>query len=138
LAGLAIAAHLSRVEVVQNEAFCGLVGDCSAVQQSPYARLFGVLPVGVLGVAGYAGILLAWLISRTGRARLTVLAQAGLRGMVLFGVIFSTYLTFLEPFVIGATCIWCLTSAVIMLLLLWLTVLESPQVAYSVHTQSSA
>jgi uncharacterized membrane protein len=26
----------------------------------------------------------------------------------------SVYLTFLEPFVIGATCAWCLTSAVLM------------------------
>ncbi len=35
--------------------------------------------------------------------------------MALFGLAFSTYLTFLEPFVIGATCAWCLTSAVCML-----------------------
>ena len=26
---------------------------------------------------------------------------------------FSIYLTFLEPFVIGATCMWCITSAII-------------------------
>ena len=30
-------------------------------------------------------------------------------------------LTFLEPFVIGATCAWCLTSAILMAALLWLT-----------------
>ena len=34
---------------------------------------------------------------------------------------FSIYLTFLEPFVIGATCLWCLSSAVIMTLLYLLT-----------------
>ena len=34
---------------------------------------------------------------------------------------FSVYLTFLEPFVIGATCMWCLGSAVVVTLLLWLT-----------------
>jgi uncharacterized membrane protein len=39
--------------------------------------------------------------------------------MVVFGTLFSVYLTFLEPFVIGATCIWCLSSAVVMTLLLW-------------------
>jgi len=42
--------------------------------------------------------------------------------MTLFGVLFSIYLTFLEPFVIGATCMWCLSSAVIMTGLLWLAV----------------
>ena len=34
--------------------------------------------------------------------------------MSAFGLIFSIYLTFLEPFVIGATCAWCLTSAILM------------------------
>ena len=40
--------------------------------------------------------------------------------MTAGGVLFSIYLTFLEPFVIGATCAWCLSSAVIMTLLLLL------------------
>jgi hypothetical protein len=39
----------------------------------------------------------------------------------MFGVLFSIYLTFLEPFVIGAVCMWCVSSAVIMMLMLWLT-----------------
>lgn len=42
------------------------------------------------------------------------LAAFGLLCMTLFGVLFSIYLTYLEPFVIGATCIWCLGSAVVM------------------------
>jgi uncharacterized membrane protein len=136
-AGLAIAVYLGSIEVTQNEAFCGLVGDCNAVQQSPYARLFGVLPVGILGVLGYVGILVAWLITRIGHVHLARLARAVLSGMVLFGVLFSIYLTFLEPFAIGATCIWCLTSAVIMLLLLWLTALSAPQAVYALPGQSA-
>ena len=32
--------------------------------------------------------------------------------MAFFGVLFSIYLTFLEPFVIGATCMWCISSAI--------------------------
>jgi uncharacterized membrane protein len=40
--------------------------------------------------------------------------------MVVAGTLFSIYLTFLEPFVIGATCAWCLASAIIMTLLLWI------------------
>ena len=41
--------------------------------------------------------------------------------MAAFGVLFSVYLTFLEPFVIGATCAWCLTSAILMTALFWLS-----------------
>jgi len=120
LAGLAAAVYLAYVEVGQQSAVCGLVGDCNTVQQSPYAMLFGVLPVGVLGIGGYVAILAAWALGRVKDARTRDAAQAGLLVMALFGAAFSTYLTFLEPFVIGATCAWCLTSALVMLLLLWL------------------
>lgn len=41
-------------------------------------------------------------------------------GMAFFAVIFSLYLTYLEPFIIRAVCIWCLSSAVIVTLLLLL------------------
>ena len=55
LLGLGVAAYLSFVEVSGNSAVCGPVGDCNAVQQSEYARLFGILPVGILGMIGYVG-----------------------------------------------------------------------------------
>lgn len=38
--------------------------------------------------------------------------------MTMFGTLFSLYLTYLEPFVIKAVCAWCLTSAVIITLLM--------------------
>jgi uncharacterized membrane protein len=119
--GLGVAAYLAYVETQQVAAVCGPVGDCNTVQQSEYALLFGVLPVGVFGLIGYVAILLAWLVSRYGRGPLAELARAALLAMTLFGTLFSIYLTFLEPFIIGATCAWCLTSAVVMTLLLWLT-----------------
>jgi uncharacterized membrane protein len=40
--------------------------------------------------------------------------------MAFFAVVFSLYLTYLEPFVIHAVCIWCLSSAVLATLLLLL------------------
>lgn len=120
VAGTAVAIYLTYVEVGQTEAFCGAVGDCNTVQQSQYATLFGLIPVGVLGVVGYVAILLVWGASRIGGGRLADWAEIALLGMTLFGTLFSIYLTFLEPFVIGATCAWCLTAALVMLLLLWL------------------
>ena len=117
--GIGVAAYLTYVEMSGTLAVCGPVGDCNTVQQSPYARVAGV-PVGGLGLAGYAMILVAWGLSRTGRPGMARRATLGLLLMVFVGVLFSVYLTFLEPFVIGATCMWCLTSAVIMTLLLWL------------------
>jgi len=118
---LGVAGYLSYVEVTQVEAVCGPVGDCNVVQQSEYALLFGVLPVGVLGLAGYVAILIAWVVGHYGQGMLADLATAAILGMTTFGILFSIYLTFLEPFVIGATCAWCLTSAVLMTMLFLLS-----------------
>ncbi len=120
-AGLAVAGYLSFVEITRSEAVCGPVGDCNAVQSSPYSRLFGVLPVGVFGLIGYGLILAAWLVMRFGGAAVKRPASLLLLGLLVFGLLFMIYLTFLEPFVIGATCAWCLSSALIMTLLLWLS-----------------
>jgi uncharacterized membrane protein len=118
LGGLLVAGYLAYVETTLTEATCGIVGDCNTVQQSPYAQILGI-PIGVIGIAGYIAILAVWLYKRS--APHDKRADLVLFGMAAFGVLFSVYLTFLEPFVIGATCVWCLTSAVLMGLLLWLT-----------------
>ena len=120
--GLGVAGYLAYVETQAVPAVCGPVGDCNAVQASSYARLFGVLPVGLLGVAGYAAILAAWLRGRLRSDRLADYAPLSVLGMTVFGVLFSLYLTYLEPFVIKAVCAWCLTSAVIMTLLMLLSI----------------
>jgi uncharacterized membrane protein len=121
LLGMFVAAYLAYVETAQVSAVCGPVGDCNIVQQSEYARLFGILPIGVLGLAGYVMILLAWLGARFGRNGIENLGMLALLGMTMAGTLFSIYLTFLEPFVIGATCAWCLTSAVVMTVLMLLS-----------------
>jgi len=121
LIGFFVAGYLAYVETSQITAVCGPVGDCNTVQQSEYARLFGVLPIGVLGLAGYAIITIVWIVARFANNRLANLAAISLFILTLSGTIFSIYLTFLEPFVIGATCAWCLTSAVLMTALMLLS-----------------
>ncbi|MGQ9854679.1 MAG: vitamin K epoxide reductase family protein [Candidatus Oleimicrobiaceae bacterium] len=122
LAGLAVAGYLAYVEMRDVPAVCGPVGDCNAVQNSPYALLLGFLPVGLLGVLGYIAILVVWLYGRFGRGRVARWSWPVLLGLTLVGTLFSLYLTYLEPFVIRAVCAWCLTSAVIMSLLLLLSI----------------
>ncbi len=112
--GLGVAGYLAYVETAQVKAVCGPVGDCNTVQQSEYARLFGILPIGVMGLMGYVAILVSWFAARFAREKISAWATLLLFGMTAFGTLFSIYLTFLEPFVIGATCAWCLTSAALM------------------------
>jgi uncharacterized membrane protein len=115
--GLGVATYLAYVETTETLAVCGPVGDCNAVQSSPYAKLFGI-PIGLWGALTYLAILGLWAMGHFGPGRLAQLAFLALFGLALFGVLFSLYLTYLEPFVIGAVCAWCLTSAVTITLLL--------------------
>lgn len=117
--GLVLAGYLAVVELSQQSAVCGPIGDCNLVHQSPYARIAGI-PVGLVGVAGYLTILGAWMLNHI---RDWQIARQLLVGFVLVGTLVSLYLTFLEPFVIGATCLWCLLSAITMTTLLWLVAL---------------
>jgi len=112
IAGMGVAFYMTYVESSGAEAVCGPVGDCNTVQLSPYATLFGFLPVGVLGLIGYALLLVAWAVYTFGPQSLRWTSAIAVWGMAFFGVLFSIYLTFLEPFVIGASCMWCISSAI--------------------------
>ncbi len=112
--GIGVAAYLSFVETSGTKAVCGPVGDCNTVQQSKYATLFGLIPIGTLGLFGYVLLLISWFVSGMKSKPLANLAKLAFFLFALAGTLFSIYLTFLEPFVIGATCMWCLSSAVIM------------------------
>lgn len=130
--GLLVAGYLAYVETQLVAAVCGPIGDCNAVQGSEYARLFGWLPIGVLGLIGYILILAAWAWKRVGGRREAQQASLAIFGMAAFGTLFSIYLTYLEPFVIRAVCIWCLTSAVIITLLLVLNTPHAVQARFRV------
>jgi uncharacterized membrane protein len=115
--GIGVAAYLSFVEINQVEAVCGPVGDCNTVQQSSYAILFGILPMGILGLLGYLAVIILWLAGNLDFEAWKNKINTLLWIVTLIGTLFSVYLTFLEPFVIGATCMWCIVSAIVMTIL---------------------
>jgi uncharacterized membrane protein len=119
LLGFGVSLYLSYIETTKSDVMCGPIGDCSSVQTSEFAYVFGILPVGILGAVGYVGILLAWIFWRFGPEQTKKIGILSLWGMAWFGVLFSIYLTFLEPFVIGATCMWCITSALLITCIFW-------------------
>ncbi len=136
LAGLGVAAYLAFVEITHTEAVCGPVGECNAVQTSPYAQILGI-PVAVLGLINYAAVLVLWATGRFGAARWAGPAGRGLLYLTVFGVLFSIYLTLLEIFVIHAICAWCLTSAVIATALMVTVVMQVTQVDTAAQTASA-
>jgi uncharacterized membrane protein len=116
--GLGVSIYLTVIETTSIPAICGPIGDCNTVQRSPYAHVFGLIPVGVLGALGYLAILVAWLLGKFGSDKAAKNMPLVIFGLGIFGTLFSVYLTYLELFVIKAACIWCLSSAVIMTLIL--------------------
>ena len=112
---------------------CGLGGDCEKVQTSEWADLAGV-PVALLGLLGYAGILVTLFIERE-----EALIAGALIAFVGFG--FSAYLTYRELFTIDAICIWCVASAVVMTLLAVVTtvrLLRVPDEAFTASRRPAA
>jgi uncharacterized membrane protein len=104
--GLAIAGYLTYVHYAGISPVCEIAHGCEKVQTSRWSELAGV-PVALLGLLGYAGILAALLVP--GETAMTAAA-----GQALVGAGFSAYLTYREVFTIEAICIWCVASAVLM------------------------
>jgi uncharacterized membrane protein len=93
---------------------CGL-GNCEAVQNSPFARI-GPIPVAGLGAVGYLGLLILSFLGLQDSPLGSRLVPLALLAGGIVGVGFSAYLTYLEAFVIHAWCQWCVASAIIMVL----------------------
>jgi uncharacterized membrane protein len=111
--GLAISVYLTWVHYAGIEPVCTGISDCERVQTSDYADLAGI-PVAVLGIAGYAAILLSL------RTRVDITAL-----LAYLAVAFSAYLTWAELFRIDAICQWCVGSALITLAIAVLATLRA-------------
>ena len=94
---------------------CG-VGDCATVQSSRYARI-GPLPVSGLGMVGYVLMLGAAFLGIQPARRHSALVSRALVGLSTVALLFSAWLTYLEAYVIHAWCQWCVTSAVLVVLI---------------------
>jgi uncharacterized membrane protein len=122
LAGAAVSGYLLRVRETGANLICA-TGGCETVQSSPYSEILG-MPVALLGLACYVA-LFATALLRSENARLAHTALA------LTGVVFSTYLLYVQIELIGAVCQWCLASDGIVtgLAILALTRLRTAQAA---------
>ena len=105
--GTAVSAYLVWVHYSGSLALCIGVGGCEAVQTSRYAMI-GALPVAVIGLGGFAamlGVAIARLMSDHPWLDLALF------GLSLAGTLYVAYLTYVEVFVLGAICPWCVTAA---------------------------
>ena len=81
------------------------------------------MPVAIWGLLTYLALLALVLVKRSDW-RVGHPAGMAIFLVTLIGVIFSAYLTYLELFVIHAICPWCVASAVVMVALFILSIIE--------------
>jgi uncharacterized membrane protein len=114
--GLGVAGYLSYVHYSGAAPVCSIKGNpCSQVQKSQYSELAGV-PVALIGLIGYVAILASLLAPEGELARFATMA------LTLGGFGFSAYLTYREAFTLHKICEWCVSSAVIMTVLMCLSI----------------
>lgn len=116
--GILIAIYVFQSFVRQAPIVCVNTG-CESVRKSPSSYIFG-FPVPGVGLIGYSIIaVLAFLRTTESKNKLQFLK--GILGMSTFGVLFVSWFTYTELFVIRAVCTWCAISAVNMFVIFGLT-----------------
>lgn len=101
-----LSAYRSWIHWSGELALCLGAGGCEAVQASRFATV-GPVPVAAIGLAGSLALLatvLAWTPSRPWAGSVAF-------GLSLAATLYVSYLTYLELFVIGAVCPWCVAVA---------------------------
>ncbi|MGK2962462.1 MAG: vitamin K epoxide reductase family protein [Gemmatimonadaceae bacterium] len=123
LAGIFLALYLLFYKLGMLGSLTCSVGSCETVNTSKWATFLG-FPVAGWGVAWYVTAFVVSLAGTTERfadSRNVSLVLVGLTGS---GLLFSAYLTWLELFVIHAICQWCVVSAIIVLAMFVMAVLD--------------
>lgn len=111
--GIADSAYLAEHEASGTPLICDIqsLSGCNTVASSQYSRFFGI-PLAQYGVLFYS---ILFALSALELTIFNRLLRRILQGISLVGIIASLYFTFVQIFVIGAFCIYCLASAIIAL-----------------------
>jgi len=91
--------------------------NCDIVNRSEYSTVAGV-PVGLIGILGYAGLLAFATFYRAKAETPAILVLGSVAGLG-----FALYLTYVEKFILSVWCILCLSSLVVIFSITILSVL---------------
>ena len=114
--GLCLAGYLTYLHYSGTTPPCSIKGNpCSQVQKSRYSEFVGI-PVALIGLIGYIAILGSLLAPEGERARFVTMA------LTVGGFGFSAYLTYRELFTLHKICEWCVSSALLMTVIMCLSI----------------
>jgi uncharacterized membrane protein len=127
LAGIFISLYLTLYKIgVIGELSCS-IGSCETVNTSKWST-FLHLPVAVWGLLFYLEVFVIAVVGTIPRFENEFLFSGLLVAEAAVGVLFSAWLTYLELAVIHAICIWCVTSAGVVVVILFLSIADFRQV----------
>jgi uncharacterized membrane protein len=112
LLGLFVSAYLYLYKIGRIGTLACGTGACETVQASAWSRFAGV-EVALIGMVGYAALLLVSLASLQPALATRRWPSTLLAALAGAGVAFTVYLTYIELFVLHAICRWCVGSATI-------------------------
>jgi len=116
LAGIIVAVYVLQSFVRQSSIICVNQG-CELVRKSAYSYPFGI-PVPAFGLVGYTLLAILTFLRTTSTSKKLLYP---ILAIAIFGILFVTWFTYMELFVIRAVCTWCAISAVNMYLIFYLT-----------------
>ena len=111
LAAIADSVYLTWAHFQPQALVCGLNGGCHTVQSSDYAML-GPVPVAVLGLVTYVGLMGLWLLRAIRPAHAAAVTVA-MVGALTGAVAYFGYLTWVELTVLNAICQWCVLASLL-------------------------
>jgi uncharacterized membrane protein len=127
LAGIFISLYLTLFKLgVIGELTCS-IGSCETVNTSKWST-FLHLPVAAWGLLFYSEVFVISLVGTMPRLEYEPLLSVLLVAEAAIGVVFSAWLTYLELAVIHAICIWCVTSAGIVVAILLVSIADLGEV----------
>jgi uncharacterized membrane protein len=127
LAGIFISLYLTLYKLnVIGELSCS-IGSCETVNTSRWSMFLG-LPVAAWGLLFYVDVFIIALLGTMPRFEYEPAVSVVLVVQAAIGVLFSAWLTYLELSVIHAICIWCVTSACIVVAILLVSVADLREV----------
>jgi uncharacterized membrane protein len=123
LAGIFISLYLTLYKLgIIGELSCS-IGSCETVNTSRWATFLG-LPVAAWGLLFYLDVFAVGLIGTFPRFENEPVISLVLVVQAAIGVLFSAWLTYLELAIIHAICIWCVTSACIVTVILIVSLMD--------------
>ena len=126
--GIILAIYVLQSFLRQSPIVC-LNSGCETVRKSSFSYIFGI-PVPAFGLIGYTLLAILTFLRTTSK---DIRLSQWIVGIATFGIVFVSWFTYTEIFIIKAICTWCAVSAVNMFAIFYLAIKSYNTKNYATH-----